>query len=288
VSGLARVLAGLAGVAVVAGEAAAWGHLRWSRLTDARVALLQAARVPAPAAPVDLASTRDLPAPVRRYLRKVLSDGAPRIAALRIAHRGTFDAAGRGDDWKPFSSRQWIVTMRPGFVWDARIAMAPGVAVRVHDAYLAGEGVLQASVLGLVDVAHLRGGDEIARGELMRWLAETAWYPTALLPGGAVSWEPVDDRSARATVVDGPVSATLTVRFGDDDLIAGVRAEARGRAVGDRIEQAPWEGRFGDYASRAGMLVPTTGEVAWDLPGGRLPYWRGTIERFEPEFARQR
>lgn len=283
---LSRTLAGLAGVAVVAGAAAAWGHVRWSRLTDERVARLQAARVPIVPARVDLSGLEALPAPVGRYLRKVLADGAPRASAVRIVHRGTFDVTGRGDDWKPFTSRQWVSTARPGFVWDARIAMAPGVAVRVHDAYVAGEGILQASVLGLVDVAHLRGGDEMARGELMRWLAETAWYPSALLPGAGVSWEAVDDRSARATVADGPVRVTVTVRFGEDDLIAGVHADARGRAVGDRIEQAPWEGRFGDYARIAGTLVPTSGEVAWLLPGGRLPYWRGMVESIEPEFAR--
>lgn len=37
------------------------------------------------------------------------------------------------------------------------------------------------------------------RPELMRLLGEAAWYPTVLLPGQGVRWQPVDDRSAEAT-----------------------------------------------------------------------------------------
>jgi hypothetical protein len=32
------------------------------------------------------------------------------------------------------------------------------------------------------------------------------------------------------------------------------------------------------------MLVPMSGEVAWILPKGSKPYWRGKITRLEYEF----
>jgi hypothetical protein len=69
---------------------------------------------------------------------------------------------------------------------------APGLPVRVHDAYVAGEGVLNARVLGLVSVVDMRGTGEVAEGELMRFFAEAAWYPTALLPSQGVRWQAVD------------------------------------------------------------------------------------------------
>jgi hypothetical protein len=46
-----------------------------------------------------------------------------------------------------------VVTQRPGFDWDARIAMMPGVTACVHDAYVAGEGLLRATLFGLVPLA---------------------------------------------------------------------------------------------------------------------------------------
>ena len=63
--------------------------------------------------------------------------------------------------------------------------MLPGLPVRVHDAYVAGEGILHASVLGLFTVVDMSGTREVDEGELMRFLAEAAWYPTALCPARA-------------------------------------------------------------------------------------------------------
>jgi hypothetical protein len=42
-------------------------------------------------------------------------------------------------------------------------------------------------MLGLVTVAKVSGGGEVARGEFMRFFAEAAWYPTVPITG-EVSW----------------------------------------------------------------------------------------------------
>jgi hypothetical protein len=164
--------------------------------------------------------------------------------------------------------------------------MLPGVAVHVHDAYLAGEGVLHPALLGLFSLASLRGPGELARGELMRFLAEAAWYPTALLPSQGVRWEAVDEQSARATLADGPVAPALTFRFDADGLIASAQADARGRTVGARVVPTPWVGRWSGYEQRHGMRIPTRGEVTWRLPDGEKPYWRGSVTALRYEFAR--
>jgi hypothetical protein len=121
---------------------------------------------------------------------------------------------------------------------------------------------------------------------MMRFLAEAAWYPTALLPSQGAVWEPIDDRSARVTLKDGALALTMTMMFNDAGLIESARAESRGRTVGDRVIQTPWEGRWSDYAEHDGMTIPLQGEVAWLMPEGRKPYWRGRIERLVYEFAR--
>ena len=164
--------------------------------------------------------------------------------------------------------------------------MMPGVTVRVHDAYVAGEGILHASLLGLVSMVNLRGTGGLAQDELMRFVAEAAWYPTALLPSQGVRWEAVDDRSARATLEDGDVAPTLLFRFDPDGPVETVCAEARGRSVRGEVVPTPWRGRFWDHAIRDGMRVPLAGEVAWVLPDGPKPYWRGRITKLRYEFAR--
>jgi hypothetical protein len=226
-----------------------------------------------------------LPEPVKRYFEAVLEPGQPLIAAVEVAHVGTFNMGEDQPQWKPFRSHQRVVMQQPGFVWDARIALGPGLSVRVHDAYLAGEGVLIASLLGLVRVLKMGSSPELAHGELLRFFAEAAWYPTALLPSQGVQWEPVDDTSARATLTDGGTTVTALFCFNPEGLIESVRAEDRGRAVENEMIPTPWEGRWRKYETRNGMRVPIEGEVAWMFPDGPKPYWRGRITDITYEFA---
>lgn len=280
-------LVALLGLLGAAGAAALYGPMRWNAGTKELRQRLEAARLDIQPKIFNQAELEGLPAPVQRYFHAAIHDGQPIVAAVNMEHVGSFNMGEATDDWKPFKSTQRVITRRPGFDWDARVSMLPGVPVHVHDAYVAGEGVLHAAIMGLVPVVNLRGPGAVAQGELMRFLAEAAWYPTALLPSQGIRWEAVDDRSARATLSDGNLELTLLFRFNSDGLIDTVRAEARGRTVGNAIVPTPWQGRFWNYASRDGMRVPLEGEVAWLLPEGEKPYWRGKISAIRHEFARQ-
>jgi len=207
------------------------------------------------------------------------------VAAVNLKHTGAFNMSETGEKWKPFTSTQRVTVHRPGFDWEARVQIAPGLAVKVHDAYIAGEGILHASLFGLVSLVSLRGTPEVAQGELMRFFAETPWYPTALLPSQGVQWEAVDDTSAKATLKDGEITVTMLFRFDENGLIESGRAEARGRTVAGKVVPTPWEGRWSNYELRHGMRIPIEGEVAWILPEGPKPYWRGRITNLTYEFA---
>ena len=242
--------------------------------------------LPASRARYHLRELDDLPAPVQRYFRAVLKEGQPIIRSATIAMAGTFNLSAKGgEQWKPFTATQRVVTQRPGFLWDAQIAMLPGVPVRVVDSYIAGQGLLHAAVLGLFTVADISGDGEIARGEFIRFFAEAPWYPTALLPSQGVQWQAVDNHSANATIVDGPLTLTLLFRFNDAGLIDSFRAEARGAMVGNDVVMLPWEGRWSNYQALGGLTVPFTGEVAWVRPEGRKPYFMGTVTALHHEFA---
>lgn len=275
----------IVGLAVMIAIALVHGSSRWQSATKEMYARLEAARLPIRAKTYSLDELIGLPAPVQRYFRAVLKEGQPIVLAVSVEHSGTFNMSETGEQWKPFSSTQRVITQRPGFDWEGRIALMPGLSVRVHDAYIAGEGILHASLFGLISLVNLRGTPEVAQGELMRFFAEAAWYPTALLPGQGVQWEAIDDTSARATLKDGETTLTMLFRFNENSLIESVRAEARGRAVAGAVIPTPWEGRWSNYELRDGMLIPIEGEVAWMLPEGPRPYWRGRITRLSYEFA---
>jgi hypothetical protein len=277
---------GVVAIALVFFGLSFYGAARWVKQTKELLDLLNTARQAHVSTSYNEQELKGLPEPVQRYFRAVLKDGQPIIAEANVDHTGTFNMGESADRWKPFTSQQRVVTRRPGFVWDGRVVMMPGLPVNVHDAYVAGTGILHPAILGLFSLTDLRGEGEIAKGELMRFFAETAWYPTALLPSQGARWEAVDERSARCTLVDDKISLTLLFLFDDRSLIESVRAEARGRTVNKTIVMTPWEGRWSNYQRRDGMQVPMTGEVAWLTPEGRKPYWRGTITKLQYEFAR--
>lgn len=264
---------GIGSALTAAAGLVALGNSRWGRATRAQLALIEAARVPAPAGRYHASEIDALPAPVQRYFLAVLKDGQPVIAAATFELAGSINMSETGDNWKPFTSWQRAVVHRPGFLWNGRVVMFPGVAANVHDSYIAGIGRLHAAMGGLFTVAQVQGGGEIARGELMRYFAEMVWYPTALLPSQGVRWAAVDDHSANATLVDGPISLTLLFTFDDAGLVTAVHADARGAGVGKDMVMLPWDCTMSNYQQRHGMMVPTRGEVG---KGGK-PYFVGDL-----------
>ena len=282
---ITRSLAATGVMAAAAFGLSAYGGSRWAAATRRQRDRLEANRRSPTLTRYSTTELEGLPAPVQRYFRAVLRDGQPIVTAVTVEHAGTFNMSQTGDRWKSFTSQQRVVTRRPGFLWDARIDAVPGMAVHVHDAYIAGEGSLRVAALGLFTLADLHGPGEMARGELMRFFAEAAWYPTALLPSQGVRWQAVDEHAANAILVDDEIGLTLLFHFDDAGLIDTIDAEARGAAVGKTIVMTPWQARLWNYQERSGMRVPLDGEAAWLPAEGRKPYWRGRIASLAHELA---
>ena len=263
------------------------GAVLWNQKTSTLVDELNHTRkavLPSRYSESDIAS---LPAPVQRYFKFALKDGQPVISHLRIWHRGRFRTGLTSERWVAFSSSQQIVCEPAGFVWSGQIMMAPGVPVYVHDAYVAPDGILNPSVFGLFSLAAQRSSGDLAKWELMRYLAETAWYPTALLPGQGVTWTAIDDQSALATLTQGHTTVSLTFYFAETGEISRVYAGARGFNDGKTETLMPWQGRWFQYERMNGIMVPARGEVSWITPGGERPYWRGTIRKISVDEAAQ-
>ncbi len=269
-------------IIVLFGLVSLYGSYQWRLSTDKLRAKLTGGRQAITPKTYDSKELEGLPDPVQRYFQAVLKDGQPIVAAVNLSQQGLFNMSETKAKWSPFTATQFVTTQRPGFDWDARIQMAPGVSAFVHDAYMLGGGSLHASLLGLFTVADVRDTPQAAQGELLRFFAEMPWYPTALLPSQGVRWEATDNTSARATVTDAQTTVSLVFRFNADGTIETMRAEARYR---DKLTTMPWSGRFWDYSTRDGMLIPLQGEVGWEYPDGIRLYYKGKVTEINYEFA---
>jgi hypothetical protein len=282
-----KVVALILGLLVLGvGAALVYGGWRWRIATTAVIARLDGSRLALPIPSYDERELEGLPDPVARYFRAILRPGQPLIVRARLEQEGEFRTGDADDSWRSFIATEIFMARPPGFVWDARIRMAPAVGVHVRDTYLAGAGSMRGEILGLVAVVDAHDTPEMAAAALQRYLAEAPWIPTALLPSNGVVWAAIDDSSARATLTDGQTSVWIEFRFDAAGDITSAYTPSRYREIKGSYEATPWEGRFTRYSQQGGMRIPTEGEVAWLLPGRRLPYWRGRVTEAAYEYAR--
>lgn len=253
-------------LALLAARAAAARRLR----RDARQ--LFAAADNGPAQVYHEAQLAGLPAPVQRYFSHVLPDGQPYLRGLRLRHGGQFKTDLK-KDWVPIEGEQYITADPPGFLWQGTTRW-----FTARDEYVAGHGGLTVRLLGAVPIVHGHG-PHYDQGELLRWLSEAAWLPTALLPSQRIAWTAVDDQSARLTLTHAGQTVTCLVRFNEQNEIATCEAL---RYFSD-TELLPWEGHFSQYRRQQGMLVPCAGEASWVVNGQRQPYAQFFVQELDYE-----
>jgi Family of unknown function (DUF6544) len=217
-----------------------------------------------------------LPIVVQKYFRQVLTPGQPIIVHARVRSRGTFNMGEPpAENWKLFTAVQDFYPNAPGFVWNARIRIAPAMNVFVRDAFVDGRGSMYGSILGVKTVVQSGGTPGMAEASLMRYLAEAPWFPTALLPSQAVRWTAMSDRVARAALTSNGTTAALDFRFAEDGLLLGCEALRENDTLHAKF---PWGGKFSRWIRKDGMMLPSQAEVAWQLPTGYFAYWRGVVE----------
>ena len=213
-----------------------------------------------------------LPAPVQRYFRHVLPDGQPYLRGLRLRHGGQFKTDLK-KDWGPIEGEQYITADPPGFIWQGTTRQ-----FTARDEYVAGRGGLTVRLFGAVPI--VRGhGPHFDQGELLRWLAEAPWLPTALLPSSHLAWTAIDDHSARLTLTLAGLPLACLVRFNEQDEITACEAP---RYISD-TEMLPWQGHFSQYRRHHGMLVPFAGEASWLVDGLRQPYAQFFVQELDYE-----
>ncbi len=183
--------------------------------------------------------------------------------------------------WRPFRAEQEIGVDRVELVWRARFPVLPFAPIRVLDWCRGQAGGLEVRFLGLL--VRRVSGPGVARGQVLRYLAELPWAPQAMLANAALEWRAVDERTVQVTAPAAGEPATVLLHFDAAGDVVAVSCQARPREVGGRFVDTPFGGSFSHYATLAGVRVPTRAEARWELPDGPYPYFRARLVRYEPD-----
>lgn len=217
-----------------------------------------------------VAQLAGLPAPVQRYFRRVLRPGQPYLRYARLRHDGHFKA-GLDQAWTSITGEQYFRADAPGFVW---VGTTPWFVA--SDQYVGGRGALTVWLMGALPIVRGRG-PSYDQGDLVRWLGESVWFPTGLLPSKRISWLPLDDHSATLRLTDHGLMVAYVVHFNADDEIE--RCETH--RYRDATHVDGWITRCSAYREWHGVRIPTQAEVAWVIEGVEHPYARFRVREIE-------
>jgi hypothetical protein len=179
-----------------------------------------------------------------------------------------------------FTARQTVRVDGSEFLWRATTGLPAGMMIA--DYLIAGTGGLEVRLLGAFPVAHMVGSADAAQGEALRYLAELPLNPDAILANRALEWTVVDPKTIKVATGVGAARGEVTLELDVHGLVVGMSAPSRIYAEkGGHMTRHPWRGRFWDYQSIGGRLIPGQGEVAWVFAAGEFIYWRGRIRNWK-------
>ncbi len=201
-----------------------------------------------------------LPETVQRYFKYVLKDGMPHISSVRLKHNGVFKTNLKSGFIK-ITGKQYFSVQKPQFIWKGTTLF-----FTARDSFIADNGNLKVSLFNIFTVVDGRGS-EINEGELQRWLAESVWFPTNLLPSENITWIAIDENSAKLSFRYKEISFDFIVTFNTAGQIVTMETQ---RFMTNKRE--PWLCKMENYKVINEVKIPFSAEVIWKLKTGDFSY----------------
>ena len=212
----------------------------------------------------------DLPQPVQRYFRHVLKNGQAYVKTVKLTHDGWFKT-GAHKAWTAISGVEYFTTNTPGFIWKGKTAQFTAI-----DRYIEGKGRLQVFLLSLIRIVNA-SGKKYDQGELSRWLSESVWFPTTLLPSENLSWVAINATTARLLFNANGRSIQFLVSFNAMDEMAEMETS---RFMGDGKTET-WVTKMTNYQELNGIKIPMRAEALWRLADGDFSYARFHVKTIQ-------
>ena len=194
---------------------------------------------------------------------------------VALSQSGRMRAAA-GKPWQGFKAKQTISLTRCAFDWRAR--SGPLGMIQIRDALIEDTGRLDVRALGRIPLVRLAPSAGLTRGEVIRYLAEIALAPDAILQNPDIRWRDEGGGRLIAGSGFGQAAADVALTLDGEGRIGEAYAPDRGALVNGVAVAKPWRGAFSDYRHHNGVWLPFFGEVSWGGPEGEWVYWQGEMK----------
>lgn len=222
---------------------------------------------------IDEETTKNLPAPVKRWLENSGIMGKEKIHTVQLNQRGVMRLQPDQEQWMEAEAEQLFTIDKPGFIWKVRTSMA-GIPVIGRDLFVDGQGSMEIRLVGTFPMVKVSNNKKINESTLQRFLGEIVWFPSAAL-SPYIKWEHVDEHSAKAIMSYGGTTGSAVYHFNDQgDLVKFTAPRYK-----DIIDAAPtdWVATVMDTQVVNGLRIPTRLEAAWLLEKGPFTWYKFEI-----------
>ena len=215
-----------------------------------------------------------LPAPVKKYFAFTFPEAIPAYGSAKIQMQGLFRLPLK-KDFNATSAEQAISINKPALMFKATTPVMNVLWAVAYDAYIDGQMEMKAKICSTYTVMQ-EDSPKLSQISLQRWLLESPLYPLALLPGGPVKWEAIDEHRAKAMVEYYGQKAELVATFREDGSLKSFESMQDGdlttayHGPGEYVERE-------DYRLVQGMMIPHKFSIARRANNQSYPFWQGQI-----------
>ena len=217
-----------------------------------------------------------LPGPVQRYLHYTDFAGASQSDVTEVMWAESKIRFAPDKKWMPLTTRQYIFPSAAARLAWMHTRMAGVFPFEGRDRYHNGSGHMYGKLAKIFTVFN-NHSQEVALGGAVILLAESLLEPTIALQK-YITWEPVDENTAKATLRN--KSLEVSGRFYFNDIGEYIRFESDDRPFETskgKYETRPFSIVMGEYHEAGGYKIPGKVYAAWNLKEGDFTYWEGRI-----------
>jgi hypothetical protein len=186
-----------------------------------------------------------LPAPVQTYFKHILKEGQPYINYIRLKHSGKFKP-GVDKKWGNIVGEEYFTTAKPGFLWKGETTMFIAT-----DCFRNGSDGLNVNLFNIYPIVNGKGS-KFDQGELIRWLGESVWFPTNLLPNENLQWTAIDNSTAKLTFSYNGLEVYYIATFNSKNEMVQLKTLLY---MGD-ADLETWVAKLKNYREINGVTIP--------------------------------
>lgn len=221
-----------------------------------------------------------LPEPVQRYFEHCGYIGKPLPMNAEVVWADSHIKMAPDKKWMKLKTTQFNCVEEPFRIAYMKARMFGIIPFDGRDIYFSGHGHMYGKVANLITVFDEKD-QEIAQSALIIILAEALLVPGYAL-ADYISWEPVDENSAKARLAHKGIDVSGIFFFNEQGKMTRFETS-------DRYYLHPEKGNVltafsaevGNYKKQGNLMIPGSLLAVWHLDSGRYEYWKGNISEIK-------